>query len=150
MNVRAQGIHDLWMELHGLKKVLMADFRPNLGNLRLNMSQGRTLMALDHDGPSAMSRLGRTVGLEAGSFTAVADALVEAGLAEKSRDRNDRRRWLLGLTPGGREAAVLLRSEMERHMDRRLGALDPGERTELDGALRTLRAVNEKLRRKHA
>jgi len=129
-----------------LKKALMRDFRPNHEDEDLNATHFRTLMYLEHHGPACMTQAGRHVGLEAGSFTPVADRLVEKGLVERLPDPDDRRRTLLSITPEARPVVEGIRTAMRDHFARRLSVLDDGMVADLAAAVRSIGTVVDALR----
>lgn len=92
-----------------------------------------------------MKGICRQVGLEAGSFTPVADRLIEKGLLERYQDPDDRRRILLRLTAAGESAGKDMRDLINAHLSRRLSVLDEGELTEFTAALNTIRLIDMKL-----
>lgn len=136
-----RGLRNLFL----LHKTLMSDFQPDTGTGDLNRTHWRTLMHIAESGPDCMKGICRRVGLEAGSFTPVADRLIEKGLLERYQDPGDRRRNLLRLTSGGVSAGKKMRELMNAHFSMRLSVLDEVELTELAAALNTIRHINVKL-----
>lgn len=128
-----------------LHKTLMSDFQPETGARDLNRTHWRTLMHIADSGPDCMKGICRQVGLEAGSFTPVADRLIEEGLLERYQDPNDRRRTLLRLTSAGVSAGKELNEMINTHFSKRLFVLDKAELTEFATALNTIREINIKL-----
>ncbi|MDF1569859.1 MAG: MarR family transcriptional regulator, partial [Spirochaetaceae bacterium] len=111
-------------EAFRLRKKLMSDFSHAVGDPRLTSSHYRALLHLRDQGPECMKGICRHIGLEAGSFTPVADRLIEEGFAERFGDPGDRRRVLLRLTGPGREKAEEVRSLVRRHIGEKLSVLD--------------------------
>lgn len=136
-----RGLRNLFL----LHKTLMSDFQPDTGTGDLNRTHWRTLMHIAESGPDCMKGICRQVGLEAGSFTPVADRLIEKGLLERYQDPDDRRRILLRLTAAGESAGTKMREFMNVHFSMRLSVLDEVELTELAAALNTIRHINMKL-----
>lgn len=66
--------------------------------------------------PRRMGDLARVMQALPSTLTALADGLEAKGLVERSRDPDDRRAWLLGLT----EAGQTKRAELLDHADRAL------------------------------
>jgi DNA-binding MarR family transcriptional regulator len=73
--------------------------------LGVNRTDARCLDILERDGPMPAGELARAVGLTTGAVTAVLDRLERAGYARRTRDREDRRRVLVDVTPKVRRAA---------------------------------------------
>lgn len=136
-----RGLQNLFL----LHKTLMSDFQPDTGTGDLNRTHWRTLMHIAESGPDCMKGICRRVGLEAGSFTPVADRLIEKGFLERYQDPDDRRRNLLRLTSAGESAGQKMRELMNAHFSRRLSVLDEVELTELSASLNTIRYINMKL-----
>lgn len=128
-----------------LHRTMMSDFRPETASPDLNRTHWRTLMYISNSGPDCMKGICRQVGLEAGSFTPVADRLIEKGLLERYQDPDDRRRILLRLTAAGESAGKDMRDLINAHLSRRLSVLDEGELTEFTAALNTIRLIDMKL-----
>lgn len=70
--------------------------------VELNHTHIRTLMILKFEGESAMSAISAKLNLEKGSFTPVANKLMECGFIEKIVDEKDKRVCNLCLTEIGR------------------------------------------------
>lgn len=136
-----RGLRDIFL----LHRTLMSEFRPETDSPELNRTHWRTLMYIAESGPDCMKGICRHVGLEAGSFTPVADRLIKKGFLERYQDPNDRRRILLRLTSSGESAGNDLRDSLSAHFSRRLSVLDEKELTDLTAALNTIRLVNTKL-----
>lgn len=72
------------------------------------------LHALDRWGPATAKVLGERVGLTSGSASRMVDRLEKAGLAERVRDRTDRRRVVIAATPDGLERVGAYYVELTR------------------------------------
>jgi DNA-binding MarR family transcriptional regulator len=71
------------------------------------------------------------LGLDRGQLVGMLDELEERGLLERKRDRDDRRRHLIVLTPEGKRQLSRLRSIVKRIEDEFFAALEPDEREQL-------------------
>jgi DNA-binding MarR family transcriptional regulator len=92
--------------------------------------------------PVSQREISDRLGLDASDLVGVLDLLEKAGLVERRRDPDDRRRHAVVLTPVGEQAAHhfdVLRSQAEA---RALARLDPDERRQLAELL--ARAVQPK------
>ena len=132
-------------EAFKLKKFLMSDIAAEVDNPPLNPTHYRTLMHLDSEGPSAMKSLCGRIGLEAGSFTPVADRLIADELVRRDQDPRDRRKNVLSLTPKGEAKVERLRRTVRRHIREKLSVLDDTEVADLVRALSVIGDVNQKL-----
>jgi len=132
-------------EIFRLHKILLYDFRSEPENLHLNRTHWRTLMYMMDSGPDCMKGICRHIGLEAGSFTPVADRLIDEGLLVRYPDPGDRRRMLLRMTDTGEAVGKQMREMMKDHFSARLSVLDESELENLASALITIRNVNHKL-----
>jgi DNA-binding MarR family transcriptional regulator len=132
-------------EVFRLHKILLSDFRPESDILHLNRTHWRTLMYIMDSGPDCMKGICRHIGLEAGSFTPVADRLIEEGLLVRYPDPGDRRRMLLRITDSGEAAGRQMREKMKDHFSSRLSVLDDTEIGKLASALNTIRNINHQL-----
>ena len=133
-----RGLRDIF-QLH---KTLLSDFHPEISPEGLNRTHWRTLMYISDSGSDCMTGIGRHVGLEAGSFTPVADRLIDEGLVERYPDPGDRRRILLRLTPRGKIISDKLRERMKDHFSARLSILNDAELGNLVSAMKTIQKVN--------
>ena len=67
----------------------------------LNQTHIKTLMTLKFEGENPMSVISDKLNLEKGSFTPVANSLIDLGLIEKTPDCKDKRVYNLHLTEKG-------------------------------------------------
>jgi DNA-binding MarR family transcriptional regulator len=73
-------------------------------------------------------------------MTRLVQALVKAGLVEKSVDESDNRAVLLRATPGGRSTLDLARSRRLAALEEILSRLTPNEAAQVENAVRILEA----------
>ena len=123
---------------HILRKHIMTGFSRDIGNQRLNSTHYRTLVHLSHAGPSCMHDAGHAAGLEAGSFTPVADRLIEEGLAARMSDPEDRRRSLLALTPAGKDYVLEIKARVLERFEEKLSVIGDEHLAELAGAMQAV------------
>jgi DNA-binding MarR family transcriptional regulator len=81
-------------------------------------------------------QLGHIMGIDANMVVLLLNGLEERGFAVRERDRDDRRRHIVRITPAGRKALVKAERALESVTDEALGRLDADERA----TLRTLLA----------
>ncbi len=82
-------------------------------------------------GPVSQRAISDTLGLDASDVVGVLDILEAAGLVERRRDPDDRRRHAVVLTDHGERAARRLRVLRSQVEARVLAGLDPEERRQL-------------------
>jgi len=132
-----------------LYKYLMYNFRPDIPQdisaSQLNHSHWRTLMFLVDRGRASMKEACRFVGLEAGSFTPVADKLIKLSLAERARDPEDRRKVFLEITDKGRTLGFEIKRQLRVHFKERLSELNRFRINELAAAMSVISEINKTL-----
>jgi DNA-binding MarR family transcriptional regulator len=82
-------------------------------------------------GPLSQRQISDEVGLDPSDVVGAVDILETAGLVERHRDPDDRRRHAVMVTPEGAKAADRLRELMVEAEDRTLANLTPDEREQL-------------------
>ncbi|HET8755459.1 MAG TPA: MarR family winged helix-turn-helix transcriptional regulator [Solirubrobacteraceae bacterium] len=80
-------------------------------------------------------QLSTVMGIDANMVVLMLNALEERGFAVRERDREDRRRHIVRITPAGRTAVVHAERALESITDKLLGDLDAGERATLRALL---------------
>ncbi|MFL5830777.1 MAG: MarR family winged helix-turn-helix transcriptional regulator [Solirubrobacteraceae bacterium] len=98
----------------------------------------RELHALAHlreRGPSAQQTLVELLGIDATNLIAILNRLEDAGLIERRRDRADRRRAIIALSPKGDELLGDLDRALQRIDDDVLATLTRSERATLNALL---------------
>ena len=99
------------------------------------------VMFLRMNGPSPMSTVARFLDLEKGSFTPIANRLIEWGYVERQSDDSDRRKSLLQLTPSGKDFASRLQDERSRKFSSQLEKLSNAQRRQFFQTLDRLEAL---------
>jgi DNA-binding MarR family transcriptional regulator len=69
----------------------------------LTIAQLRTLLILAEEGPLVIGQIAQRMGIGLSTGGHLVDRLVQAGLAERTEDAEDRRRTLARLTPKGED-----------------------------------------------
>src|SRR5829696_872961 len=130
----------LALVLHLSKAVHRASSEELLG---MRLRQFLVLSYLHERSPSRQQDLCETLMLDANNCVLLLNELEEAGWTERRRDPEDRRRHVVELTDEGRAAWQRARDAQESLEGEILGALDEGEREQLNGLLRkTLAALH--------
>jgi MarR family transcriptional regulator, lower aerobic nicotinate degradation pathway regulator len=110
-----------------VSSLLDAELEP----LGLRMRQYRVLRILHEDGPQRQSALGAALGIDRTTTVQVIDELEAAGFVKRARSTDDRRQYVVTITPKGRrttEKAIVRTAKAEATM---YGPLSPSERSTL-------------------
>jgi len=98
---------------------------------RTERARRKMLSAIDSKEPATLNEVAKVVGRGAPAVSRSVDALVRAGLVERTQDPNNRRRLALKLTQAGREQMTrriaggpALRGKLERLAHSELRALE--------------------------
>ena len=86
--------------INGARK-LAAAFDHRLAAIDLNLNQASLLAFVNDFGDSNQTELAEMVGIGRASCGSMIDRLEERGLVTRNPDPNDRRVWLVGITPAG-------------------------------------------------
>lgn len=78
-------------------------YGPVLGELGLTYPQYLVMLVLWEDAPKSVGALGGRLHLDSGTLTPLLKRMEAAGLVTRTRDPEDERRVLIGLTDAGRE-----------------------------------------------
>jgi DNA-binding MarR family transcriptional regulator len=100
--------------------------------------RARHLVALTHlsdHGPTPQQTLIEALGLDASNLVALLNELEDAGLIVRSRDRTDRRRGIIELSPEGERVLATVDRAFESVDDEMLAALSSDERATLNELL---------------
>jgi len=88
-----------------------------------------------------MQSLSRQGGLEKGSLTTVVDSLEALGLVRRERQEEDRRSFIVRVTPEGRKIAARIDALLASHLDVIISRLPESEQTEFRQSLLTLARI---------
>jgi DNA-binding MarR family transcriptional regulator len=80
----------------------------------LTLPQMRTLFVLAEEGPLVIGQIAQRLGIGLSTGGHLVDRLVQAGLAERMEDTEDRRRTLARLSPKGEELLTRLLSGLQQ------------------------------------
>ena len=97
-------------QYRALGRALKATSGPVWMETDLSIAQLRTLLVLAEEGPLVIGQVAQRMGIGLSTGGHLVDRLVQAGLAERTEDPEDRRRTLAGLTPKGDRKSTRLNS----------------------------------------
>lgn len=107
----ARELHVLLFNFLGMfhEKFILTFRKENSFSPGIKKNQGKIINMLYHNDKLTSTELGRRLDIEKGSLTTMIDQLEEMDLVVRSLDPDDRRKFLLSLSPAGRQ-------EMEKMM----------------------------------
>jgi len=111
----------------------------------LTLPQLRTLLILAEEGPLVIGQIAQRLGIGLSTGGHLVDRLVQAGLAERTEDADDRRRTLARLTPTGEDLYTQLLSRIQQ-VQALIQKLDDDDLAALVQGLRALSRVAEQER----
>lgn len=97
----------------------------------MGLWQFAALSALSDLGPSAQRDVGDRLGLDPSDLVRLMDGLLQAGLIDRVRDAEDRRRYRITLTPAGRASLREARNTVAKAEQEALAPLTEAERARL-------------------
>lgn len=110
----------------------------------LTLPQLRTLFVLAEEGPLVIGQIAQRLGIGLSTGGHLVDRLVQAGLAERMEDPEDRRRTVARLTPKGDELYARLLNQVQQ-MQTLIQQLDEDD---LAALLQGIRAINRLIEQK--
>lgn len=130
-------------------RMMMRGLKATMGQawmeIDLTLPQLRTLFVLAEDGPLVIGQIAQRLGIGLSTGGHLVDRLVQAGLAERTEDVEDRRRTLARLTPKGEELLARLVSGIQQ-LQVWLHELDQDD---LAAFLQGLQAINRVVNQKN-
>ena len=103
MQTREELEHEVVAQFRELQTTLKATSGTVWMELDLTIAQLRTLLVLAEEGPLVIGHIAQRMGIGLSTGGHLVDRLVQAGLAERAEDVEDRRRTLARLTPKGED-----------------------------------------------
>ena len=133
--------------MRGLKATMgQAWMQIDLTLPQLTLAQMRTLIVLAEEGPLVIGQIAQRLGVGLSTGGHLVDRLVQAGLAERTEDVEDRRRTLARLTPKGEELLTRLLSGLHQLQV----WLHEVDQDDLAAFLQGLKAINRVVNQKNA
>lgn len=137
-----QAREELEREVLAQYRAMMHRFKASSGGawmeIDLTLPQLRTLLILAEEGPLVIGQIAQRLGIGLSTGGHLVDRLVQAGLAERMEDSEDRRRTLARLTAKGEELHARLLNRVQ-HIQMLIQKLDEDD---LAALLQGLRALN--------
>ena len=127
----ADRLHSL--AIHLLRRVRRGDDAAGLSAPRLS-----ALSVVIYRGPISLTELAKAESVTAPTMTRLVQALVKAGLVEKSVDESDNRAVLLRATDAGRQTLDLARARRLAAIEELLSRLDPDDASSVERAVSLL------------
>ena len=121
-----------------LGRAMKATHGPVWMETDLTIAQLRTLLVLAEEGPLVIGQIAQRLGIGLSTGGHLVDRLVQAGLAERAEDPEDRRRTLARLTPKGEDLYARLLNHMQQ-MQTWIQKLDDDD---LAALLQGIQAIN--------
>jgi DNA-binding MarR family transcriptional regulator len=112
---------------------------------KFSTSQIKTLINLDTDEDMTMSEVSKRLNIEKGSFTPVANKLIDLGCIEKKRSTEDKRISYLVLTDKGSEYVKILWQEVSSRIEEKLRILSEEERDAYFASMSFIVSITKKL-----
>ena len=121
-----------------LGRAMKATHGPVWMETDLTIAQLRTLLVLAEDGPLVIGQIAQRMGIGLSTGGHLVDRLVQAGLAERAEDPEDRRRTLARLTPKGED----LYARLLNHTQQIQTWIQKLDEDDLAALLRGIQAIN--------
>ena len=141
-NTMYQARDELEREVLAQYRAMMHSFKSSSAEawmeIDITFPQLRTLLILAEEGPLIIGQIAQRLGIGLSTGGHLVDRLVQAGLAERTEDSEDRRRTLARLTPKGEELHARLLNPVQQ-MQNLIQKLDEDD---LASLLQGLRAIN--------
>ncbi len=131
--------HEVVAQFRALQTTLKATAGTVWMEIDLTIAQLRTLLVLAEEGPLVIGRIAQRLGIGLSTGGHLVDRLVQAGLAERTEDVEDRRRTLARLTPKG----VDLYARLLNHPLQMQSLIQKLEDADLAALLQGLQALNK-------
>lgn len=138
---------ETWLTLMSVSDDCMDDLDQFLAGHNLSQRKFFVLILLMRNpGGLKVSQLAEGTSVSCPTMTGVVDGLLNAGLVTRETDEQDRRVFVVGITPAGQELLDQVMPEHYRRINRIMVCLDSEERTQLKIILTKVRAGLEAAR----
>ncbi len=138
--------HEVLAQYRAMMHSIKASSAEAWMEIDITFPQLRTLLILAEEGPLVIGQIAQRLGIGLSTGGHLVDRLVQAGLAERTEDSEDRRRTLARLTSKGEELHARLLNRVQ-HLQTLIQKLDEDDLAALLQGLRALnRVVDEESR----
>lgn len=138
--------HEVLAQYRAMMHSIKASSAEAWMEIDITFPQLRTLLILAEEGPLVIGQIAQRLGIGLSTGGHLVDRLVQAGLAERTEDSEDRRRTLARLTTKGEELHARLLNRVQ-HFQTLIQKLDEDDLAALLQGLRALnRVVDEESR----
>jgi DNA-binding MarR family transcriptional regulator len=121
------------------------DLRGEAEGHPLNRTQMKTLMIIHLENQPHMTHVCHHMNMEKGSLTPVIDSLIEMGLVDRMRNREDRRKVNLSLTEKGNRLVIEHLNQAHDHLLKKLESLPEANVSRFKRAITDLYEIAQKL-----
>jgi DNA-binding MarR family transcriptional regulator len=132
---------ELLASLEQAAHLIGSDLEPTASRLGITQAEAHVLAQLERHGPTPIATLHHRFGHKRSTLTNILDRLERRRFVRRQLNPDDRRSFVIHLTPAGRRTARSVTDaidQLERELTARLGGRDL---TGLEAAVETLRAV---------
>jgi MarR family transcriptional regulator, organic hydroperoxide resistance regulator len=99
-------------------------------NLGINKTQIKILMVISENPDKSMSEISEIAGIEKSAFSHSVNQLVDDGFITRKYPETNRRMIILSLTVKGRQAAVLIKDDLDAYLQTLLSGFTAKEKKE--------------------
>ena len=124
--------------LHKAKRQIEIYLEAHIRADNVTVIEGHLLAYLLVYSPASVGELSQMTGLKPSTMTSILDRMEERGFLERKPNPDDRRSWLVSLSPAGTELAKRMRAMVEEFEAEVLGELSD---TELEGFRRVFEVI---------
>lgn len=102
----------------------------------LSLTASDVLFRLHEEGPTRLTALAKAAGVSQPSMTQFVQRFERRGIVSRSTDPNDKRAWLVAITPAGREIVRQRQEGIRKRLAELLSRMDPEDVASLQLASR--------------
>ncbi len=138
-------LYNIFTLNHVINKVFFKSFEEQYRLDSINFTHVKAIITLFFEGPCSMSCVSEKMGLEKGSFSAVAHRLIDVGYVNKVQDSSDKRVFLLELTGSGNELAEEIIEQHRQFIKNQIDSFSDVEKDVYYSAVKLIISMTEKL-----
>ncbi len=138
-------LYDIFTLNHVLNKVFFKGFEEKNPFQNINYTHIKSMITLYFEGPCQMSYVSEKMGLEKGSFSAVAHRLIDLEYIKKIQDVNDKRVFIIELTDSGKSLAEKVINMHRQFIKDKIDTFSDIEKDVYYSAVKLIISMTEKL-----